>query len=182
MREGTCSFLELKDLFLDLAKDHSEVKYIFRPHPLMANEMRRENKQVWDDYIARFEDIPNAELDDNPDYTFSFTESTVLVSDISSMMFEYMLTEKPVIYMYKKDVLSSFAQLLSDGLYTVYSASELKEKLEILRDGIDPIQQTRANLMNSVLKSLLDNPSEKIKNYLIKDFESRKETRNNNNN
>ena len=174
--EGTCSFFILKEYFFELVEENPDIKYIFRPHPLMAIEIGKKEMgmNMWQEFINTFDSYDNAEIDLSGDYRDVFKQATVLVSDISSMMIEFLITGKPVIYYCMRDMLSPFNEALASGYYFATSKDEVAKYLDELRNGVDYLAEERQRLIKDTMM-LGDNPAaENIKTYILKDFDSRR--------
>ncbi len=172
LREGTSSFLDLYNYLFDLANENSDIYYIFRPHPLMEQEYRRElwKAKEWDEFVQRFDQLPNARIDLQGDYIKTFNESDVLISDISSMFAEYMLTDKPIIYMDKADMLNEFGENIAKGMYWCKNSEDVDKIIKDLKNGCDSLSEIRKELINENYIIDDENSSVKIKKLLIDDF------------
>nr|MBP3598622.1 CDP-glycerol glycerophosphotransferase family protein [Eubacterium sp.] len=172
--EGTSSFLELKDFFFDMAKNNKNIEYIFRPHPLMKQTLDETfGEEFWQEFLGEFDKYENAEVDLKTDYMDSFSRASVLVSDISTMMFEFSVTEKPVIYLYKADKLNEFGREAAKGYYYCYSAEDVDETLKNIREGNDPCKELRRKISQELYCNGNASVVEKIRSILLEDFEER---------
>ncbi len=170
--DGTSSFFELKDYFFELVSKNKNIEYIFRPHPLMKQAVEDNiGIEFWNEFIAEFDKYENAEVDFNTDYMASFSRASVLVSDLSTMMFEFSTTEKPVIYMYKVDKLNEFGKEASKGYYYCYNAEDVDKTLELLREGKDKFTETRKEISDRLYHNDGVSPAENICDIIIKDYE-----------
>jgi CDP-glycerol glycerophosphotransferase (TagB/SpsB family) len=86
-------------------------------------------------------------LDETGDYIDTFIASDVLVSDISSMLLEYFVTGKPIIYTHRVDTFNELGRKLSEGFYWVENSTELQETLDMLMGGNDPLKFKREELI-----------------------------------
>jgi len=172
--EGTCSFFYLKEYFFDMVKKNQDIKYIFRPHPLMVVEIGKKEMGMakWTEFIKEFDQYENANIDLDGDYRSSFKQATVIVTDISSMMIEFLITGKPVIYFEMEGILSPFNQTLSSGYYIASSKEDVSVLLEQLRGGVDPLYEERRRLIKETMLLGGVPAAENIKNYVLKDFNS----------
>lgn len=177
LSDGTCSFLELYENFFQLVQDNADVYYIFRPHPLMKKEFCRKiwSEKEWETFIHRFSLIPNAELDTQEDYFPSFKKATVLVSDPSSLLPEFLLTGKPVIYLSKKNIFNPFGLKIKEGYYICRNWIEVLNTLESLKNGNDPKKELRKQVIEeNFYISKSTSSAQRIRDILLEDYESYK--------
>lgn len=170
LSEGTCSMMDMFEYFFQLVEKHPDIEYIFRPHPLMEQNMGQDwGQENWDAYIARFDDYENARVDTESDYLKTFAESTVLVSDISSMMYEYILTGKPIVHIHKMDTFNDLGNKIARGFYYSKSADEVDAYLEMLREGKDPRKALREEIVLKEYGMADGNTAERIMNCILED-------------
>lgn len=172
--ENSNSFFEMKDYFFELASKNENIEYIFRPHPLMKQEVEKHlGIEFWNELMNKFDEYDNAYVDLENDYMESFSKASVLVSDISTMMFEYSVTGKPVIYMYKVDKLNEFGKAASKGYYYCYNANDVNTVLEKLRNGIDELAEIRQTISENMYIYGSKKPSENILEIIKNDHRNR---------
>lgn len=152
-REGNCHFFEYKDKLLDYAEQNADIDFIFRPHPQAFLEWAAtgelpENKA--NEYRLRYDALSNAKIDAQKEYLTTFYSSDALITDISSILVEYFLTGKPIVYCHKKDCFTDFSKKLSEGFYWVHNWQELEQTLNMLRSGKDPLKKKRQEIIKSV--------------------------------
>ncbi|TCL42566.1 CDP-glycerol glycerophosphotransferase family protein [Harryflintia acetispora] len=168
--EGTCSFFDLYEYFFELVQKHSDVYYIFRPHPLMQSEISINwGRKKWEDFQALFKQYPNCEIDTNASYDLSFTRATVLVSDLSSMMFEFIVTAKPVIYIHKKEVFNRFGSSVACGFYHCVNVDQVDSCLDALREGKDSLKEKREAVLKKEYLLSDGHSIDRIRDILIED-------------
>ncbi len=169
---GTCSFLNLYEYFFELAEENPDIKYIFRPHPLMKKSFSGPiwTEEKWDEFVHKFEEIDNAVIDLNPDYIQSFKEATVLVSDMSSLLPEFLLTKKPVVYFHKKYQFNLFGKHISEGFYWCHSRNEVDSILKSLRNDNDPKAEKRESVIDNYFYFAHKSAASMIEDTLLKDY------------
>lgn len=148
--EGNCHFFDYKDYFVDYCKKHQDVDFVFRPHPLcLGNFLKTGELSEHDLQRIKLEygNSSNMSLDETGDYIDTFIASDVLVSDISSMLLEYFVTGKPIIYTHRVDTFNELGRKLSEGFYWVENSTELQETLDMLMGGNDPLKFKREELI-----------------------------------
>lgn len=150
--EGNCHFFDYKDKLLDYCAGHPEIDFIFRPHPQAfiglnaTGELPEKEAAI---YKAEYDKHPNTKIDNSKEYLTTFYSSDCMITDISSIVAEYFLTGKPIIYCHKKDCFNDFSRKLSEGFYWVRNWQELERTLQMLKSGDDPLKAKRQELIKS---------------------------------
>jgi len=137
--EGVCTFFDYYDYFIDLTDKNKNITLIFRPHPLMFQNFLK-TKELSEKEIVRIEKdftVKNRLLDKSGDYSVSFKKADVLVSDVSSMMYEFFMYYKPVIYTHKKNFFNTFGEKMAETFYKADNAEELTVHINALISGND---------------------------------------------
>jgi len=172
---NSCSFFDLRDQFFDYARSHPDVMYIFRPHPLMEQNFvgRFCTQEEWDSFIAEFDTLDNAEIDLEPDYLASFKRATVLVADLTSLMPEFLLTGKPLIYAQKQYQFNVFGAHISQGFYRCHNWDEIESVLLHLLDGHDAKKNERQRVIDDYFYFAKSESGELIREYLAYNYEGK---------
>lgn len=173
--EGTCHFFDYKEYFIKFCKQHQEVDFVLRPHPLCWQNFLKTKELTKDDLKnmeTEYDNSLNMTLDKTGDYHDTFLTSDILVSDISSMLPEYFATGKPIVYTHRVDVFNELGRELSTGFYWVKNAVELKVALEMLISGSDPLWEKRQELRDSLLFIPEGGSGMRIKEAIGFDFHS----------
>ena len=166
------SFLENSKMILQFAKEHPEVRWVFKPHPLLETELR--TTAVWSEesinaYYADWQKI--GIVCTTPDYVELFQNSFAMITDCGSFMTEYSCMDKPLIRLYyHKENLSPNPMLekLYSTFYYAHNNNELADLLEsVICRREDPNQEERHN---EVVRLGLNqgNTSHRIIDYLDK--------------
>ena len=167
--EGNCSFFDYKDEFLSLCKENGKLDFVFRPHPQAfinweaTGELSKENAEK---YKAEYEALENAKIDFSGEYFSTFFSSDCLVTDISSIVSDYFVTGKPIIYCHKKDCFNDFSRKLSSGFYWVKNWDELSKTLSMLEKGEDPLKEKREQLLKEEYAITSETAGHKIKEII----------------
>lgn len=173
--ENNCHFFDYKNKLVDYCKNEDNIDFIFRPHPQAFINWEATGelpKNEADLYKSIYDESANMCIDYQKDYLSTFYTSDCLITDTSSMVAEYFLTGKPIIYCYKQGSLNSFAKHkgYTDGFYWVENWEQLESVLNKLKTGNDPLKEKRKELM----KTAFYMPDEKsgflIKEAIKKDF------------
>lgn len=167
--EGNCHFFDYKDYFIELARSNQDVDFLFRPHPLClknfaaTGEFSEAEQNLM---VKEYASLANAGIDTSGDYHDLFLSSDILVSDMSSMIAEYFLTGKPIVYTHRTDAFNDFGRELSSGLYWARNKAELDGVLRSLRRGDDPLKERRQELIEKLYVRPTGGSSELIKTIL----------------
>ena len=167
---GDSHFLDYLEMLLLYFENRKDVSLIIRPHPLMF-PFFLEKGLIDHTYIKklneRVEKIENVCFDYNEDYLISFSESDILISDFSTLIVEFFVTGKPIIYCGEFDDFNYIAQKIATSFYSVKSKDELQEIIETLVANNDFKQSNRKELLDKLF-NLEESASENIKNVLLK--------------
>lgn len=147
---------------LEYAKSHPEIKWVFKPHPLLYKALIDTGmmlKEEAEEYYSSWEKI-GTKIEDG-DYLKWFKKSKMMITDSCSFLGEYFVTEKPLILLMAET--SQFKSLNHPILKTYYCAKnldELKDFLKTLPDN-DYMKEKRLEALEKLgLKN--NNASQKI--------------------
>ena len=172
--EDNCNFQEYKDWLFDYA-EKTKCDFVFRPHPqaflnyiaegILTEKELAEMKQ-------KYKESEYCSLDTNKNYLETLYSSDVLVTDPSGINFEYLLTGKPLIYTKKSDEWANdFAKrVIIDSSYIVHNQEELKQTLDMLKSGNDPLKEKRQEIIKSEFYIPEKGAGYTIKELIKKDF------------
>ena len=171
--EGNCHFFDYKDVLADVCSGQNGLELAFRPHPLCLQNFVKTGELTeaeLDTLRARYRDAPNMVMDESGDYRDTFLSSSVLVSDVSSLLFEYFATGKPIVYTHRVNVFNELGRTLAEGFYWVHNADELRDTLAMLQRGDDPLAAKRQSLMAEVVRVSSGGAGRAIVRELKRDF------------
>ena len=146
--ERYSTFLENGDAILRFAKEHREIKWIFKPHPSLRVTL--ESRGIWPmertaEYWSEWERLGMACYD--ADYQKYFWMSSAIVTDCASFLCEYSATGKPVIRLVSHAAgirPSSINQALFDSFYNVENLDEMERVFnDVIVNGNDPKRDVR---------------------------------------
>lgn len=142
------TFLDNGILLLEYAKKHSNLNWVFKPHPRLRRELVE--REIWtqeevDNYYAEWEKIGKTCY--TSDYIDLFLESRVMITDCGSFLTEYSCTGQPLIHLVPKHFPYKANPVLG-GLYdTFYTSSDNDTLLSYLNSivlkGEDPNKKKR---------------------------------------
>lgn len=171
--ENNCTFFEFKDVLVDYVKDNDNIEFLFRPHPQAFSEFisrKQMTEGQVDEYKECYKRLENASIDEQQEYLPSFYSSDMLITDESSIIPEYFLTGKPIIFTYKETHLNDFAKKISEGFYWVKDWNEMKDILSKLEKGEDELREKRLEIIKEAFYMPEKGSGYEIKELIKKDF------------
>jgi hypothetical protein len=171
--EGNCHFFDYKDKLLDFVEKSNDIDFIFRPHPqafLEWNATGELPEVEAEKYKEKYNILPNAKIDTQKEYLTTFYSSDIMISDMSSVVAEYFLTGKPIIYCHKKDCFNDFSRALSEGFYWVHNWEELEKTINMLKCGNDPLKEKRQEIIEREFYLPKQGAGFTIKELIKRDF------------
>lgn len=136
---GGSNFLRYyKEIFSKFV-NNNEYSFIFRPHPMLFSNIRNNsilsNEEV-DDIILKLKLSSNSYYDVRSEYIDTFQNSDILITDNSSIVVEYFLTGKPIIYCYNESnvIFNDTMNTILDCNYVANNFEEIEMYLELLKE------------------------------------------------
>ena len=168
---GGTNFFLYKEALLNFAKEHKDMDFLFRPHPLAFQNFMKTGEMTENEvtaYKQQISDLSNVCLDVEKEYVATMWNSSVLVSDLSGVVPEYFVTGKPIIYCRTNMILQPTAHFnkLIEGCYSVSNEEELFYWLEELQRGNDPLYGKRQQIIEELFGEKLNSASDLILNEL----------------
>ena len=100
------NFIKYADFILKLPKMYPEVRFVFRPHPLLFPRLETRDwwgKERTDAYRSQMRSYANVEFQQGGDYLDTFANSDALIHDGGSFLAEYFYTGKPQCYVLESE-------------------------------------------------------------------------------
>ena len=169
--EGLCHFFDYKDKLVEYCLDNPTVDLIFRPHPQAFLEWERTGElpeKEREAYLRIFDQNSHLHVDQSKNYYPLLYASNCLVTDMSSIVFDYMLTGNPVILCMDQDK-DGFYEDIGDGLYRVSTWDELSDTLSMLVGGEDPLYDMRQRIVRERMNITDEGAGVKIARILAED-------------
>ncbi|MCQ2393775.1 MAG: hypothetical protein MJ249_05735 [Kiritimatiellae bacterium] len=171
------TFLTYADLFLRLPVEYPDLKFVFRPHPLLFPRLA--TREWWGakktaDYRAAMEALANVEFQQGGDYFATFANSDALIHDCGSFLAEYYYTGRPQCYLLADHETESreflpFGRMLLDHTYKAYSEADIRAFLDqVVKAGNDPMKQARDVLSASEICCGYPHAAECAVNEIVK--------------
>ncbi|MCT4592697.1 MAG: CDP-glycerol glycerophosphotransferase family protein [Anaeromicrobium sp.] len=156
------------DLILDIPRYIDNVALIWRPHPLTEAAVKRyapELSGLLESYYEAIKNksphVKNTILDQNESYFPALKVADVLLTNFSSILDSYLLTEKKVIYLGEKMPESSL--IPSDTFYYFFDKDEpWFELAKKIAKGYDPLAKKRKEIASKFYECLDGTSGEKI--------------------
>lgn len=142
------SFLDYYKCFLELCETRTDVCLTLRPHPLMFRDLVRSkicNANKVEEIKQLFNNGITTILDEKYDYREGILSCDFIVADFTSIIYEYLPTNKPIVYC-KKDSTLVDPRIMS-ACYVVENEQELKKIVVMLLEGKDPLYEHRKNII-----------------------------------
>ncbi len=157
---GGTNFFVYKDWILDDAAQHPDTAWLLRPHPLAFDTFVKAGDMTQaevEDYRSCIDALPNVTLDTEKEYVASMWHSHALVSDISGILPEYFIMNKPLIFCRSNMILdpTDFTARLLEGCYCVDTPEQLQQCLDELRSGHDPLKDKRTAIIDELFGKTL---------------------------
>jgi|GEM_PF-900532 len=146
---GGSNFFRYIDLFIEKIVFNLDYRLVFRPHPFaFSNYISKGllSEAQATAYKKAFDDSENAHYDDSHEYIKTFFSSDCLVTDVSSIIPEYLLTGKPIVFCHNKgdaDNLNFVAKEMCEVMYEAHSFEDIERYLEMIRQNNDPLLDRR---------------------------------------
>ena len=152
------NFLDIADDMIELAKKYqNKVLFVFKPHPRLRPKL--ELLDGWGlertaKYFEQWDAMPNTSFEDGA-YFDLFLTSDAMIHDCSTFMAEYLVTEKPVAFVLRKDAgmnLNEYAQQCYEQHYELHSVREIEEFINnVVLQGNDAMKQNRVEFVHNTL-------------------------------
>ena len=169
--EGNCHFFDFKDTFVDYCKHNPDVELAFRPHPqafLEWNATGELPEAEANIYLRNFIDS-NMHLDQSGNYFPMLYTSDCLITDRSTIFLDYYCSGKPIIYCTSQNQHDAIFPQYLEGMYCVSNWQELEAVLNDLKNGIDPLKNTRERIIQENFIPLGDPAGMNILNCIKRD-------------
>lgn len=162
------TFLTIGDAMLDITRKHKDqLTFAFKPHPRLKRELYITpgwGKERTDAYYRAWQEGENTCLEDGS-YTDLFAQSDAMIHDSGSFILEYLLMNKPCMYMMRPETMSLFNCSTREALecYEKGSTPEDIEKfIQSVLAGNDPMSAKRQAFIHSYLLPNNQSPVQNI--------------------
>lgn len=149
---GGTNFFRYKDKVVDYVRKREKTSLIFRPHPMLFShslEVGRMSQQEVDGYLSNFQG--RLEYDEEKEYANNFWRADVMLTDFSSVIMEYFLTGRPIVFCPTTIKVNEFFRDILSVNYTAETWEEAEKILSMLAAGVDPLKEARKKKVTSFL-------------------------------
>lgn len=152
------TFLQTGEFMLQLAKKYAQhVQFAFKPHPWLYRELCQTpgwGKEKADAYYAAWQELPNTQLELGQ-YKELFRQSDAMIHDSGSFIIEYLLMNKPCMFLQQGSDFRAFNSCTHQALqcYTLArSTADIEQFLnEQVLAGSDTLKQKRSDFVRAHL-------------------------------
>ncbi len=167
---GGSTFLKNKNVLFLIAQQCAIKKISFRPHPLLFEELLSKNimsqKEI-DEYLQKMK-RKGIDYDRGRPIYEVFKNTDVLITDFSTIIIQYFLTGKPIIYCEAGIKLNDLYSKMAEGFYTAKNEKDVLELVMQLQSGNDYLYEKRKEIIQKYL-SAHKNSAERIVNRILTD-------------
>ena len=169
---GSSNFFEYKDALPGLVQSKEDWSMVFRPHPMMFDNFVKTGEMTAreaESYLRQYQAQAGLYYDKEADYYATLWRSDILIADLTTVMIEYLVTRKPIIYCVADIEYNAFMKGILSGCYCVETWEELRQTIAMLSAGEDPLKEQREAAEDLLLKGK-EHAAEAIVRELKKDF------------
>lgn len=175
------TFHKYYEYFLELVKSMPDVNFVFKPHPQLGHRiklMEEANQKIgisyeeYQEYIKEWSQLPNGYYCNDGDYIDLFKASSCMITDCGSFIGEYLLSEKPCIYLLNPDNKEQMqgytktAKKILEQYYLCNSLEDIKKYVQwVIVDDNDDKKEDRLKIANEEFVNI-GNSGEFICRYL----------------
>jgi hypothetical protein len=164
------NFLEYAEFFLKLPEIYPDIDFIFRPHPLLFVNLKKDDvwgKEKTDAWLNNLLKNKNVSYSDGGDFNEILIDSDAMIHDCGGFIIDYLFTTYPCCYMQKKDrtidaEFTLFPKQCLKQYYKAYEEEDIKDFIDnvVIRNN-DPLKTKRNEFYHKNLYQEHD-ASEKI--------------------
>ena len=142
---GGSHFFEYKDDILALAKDSDDYRVILRPHPLSFQNYVSMGLMTEDEVDAYKKKAVEcgASFDSNELIDDTFADTDILITDVSSIIYPFVLFEKPIIFCNTKIPQSPSFEALFGCMYMAENWDDVMMWISEIKKGNDSLKDKR---------------------------------------
>ncbi len=128
------------------ALERPDAEFVFLPHPMLVPTTRTPASPItavqFDAWLSEWEALPNTEVSVAGNYAPVLAASDLLITDGLSMLLEYQLLEKPLLFFERPGhrPFNEIGELVRGGVHTVTTVASARETAQrLLDEGQDPL-------------------------------------------
>ena len=174
LKIGGSNFLRYYLKMLSFFKKHIDMNLLIRPHPLMIDNFIKNHHMTENEVNSFYLKVKSADnicLDNKKDYINTFWESDVLVTDFSSIIAEYFITGKPIVYCSNDADLKYTEDMLKmlECCYVVDNEEDMFKCILEIRNGNDYLKEKRKTTSDEIFGKI-EQSSKRIVDALVEDY------------
>lgn len=151
------TFLETAELMAELARKYADrIQFAFKPHPLLYGALCKHSawgKEKTDAYYRTWAEMPNTQREEG-EYQALFMQSDAMIHDSSSFIIEYMLADKPCMYLTNGRIFGGFSEMSQAALGCYVKGvtrQQIESFLQNVLEGTDEMQASRSDFRQKYL-------------------------------
>jgi LmbE family N-acetylglucosaminyl deacetylase len=147
------AFHLMADGMLAWAREERGTDFVFLPHPALIPLSRSPSSPIaaaaLEYWLSAWNSLPNTGFSDDGQYMSILAASDLLVTDGLSLLVEYQLLERPVVFFERAEhrPFNEIGDLVRLGVHAVTTLPELRACVADLLSGPDPLRSTQRQLM-----------------------------------
>lgn len=144
--ESRGTFLDYGEDILDIFINDPSIFLIWRPHPLFfiaAEKMYKSLGKDIDELCKKIDLVENIIIDKSLSYLPAMIASDALITDLSSLLTEYIITQKPIMLLKKKDNLPIYPEEYDRCLFTACNIFDIKKFVNMVKMDKDEMRNIR---------------------------------------
>ncbi len=154
------NFFEYADLMMEIAEKYRDhIQIAFKPHPNLRGKLYQDTnwgKKRTDDYFEKWSTLPNGQLEES-EYVDLFLTSDAMIHDSRSFIFEYLTTQKPVLFLIRNEKVKEDTNKIGlNAFEKMYLGRHKKDIFHFIEAIIlhkkDAMQEARTTFFNTYLK------------------------------
>lgn len=180
-KQCQCStFLKFKKFIPRFFAQRKDIALILRPHPLLYENIVTEGDMTTaevEHYFHTWSKMDNIYWDQQDVYSEAFYYSDALLADVGSFLLEYLVTDKPVLFLHDEytQPMNEDGEEIKKYYYNATNEFELVNFIEMIVHGKDPMREARIAVKNEFLYGIDGKVGERIKNYVCEHLREEKD-------
>ena len=155
---NSATFLQYAELMRNLAQKHADkLQIVFKPHPTLYRVLCKHpewGKEKTDSYYVWWAEQSNTQLETG-EYKELFQQSDAMIHDSGSFILEYLLMDKPCMYLSRAIEFPHFNEMNQDALKCYHIGKDEGDiesfVLKLIANEVDPKGEQRADFLKNYL-------------------------------
>jgi hypothetical protein len=167
------TFEKFGQSMLEYFKLQQKAVLLWRPHPMFFQSLIHNKLMTEKEVVTlknNFLNSKNIILDTTSDYRYAFSIADALISDASSLLVEFLLTMKPILYTFHKVTYNLVNNSLLSAFYSAGKWDEVENFIELILNNKDEKYLIRLRLIRKEMPNYKKNIGEIVKKYCVQDM------------